>query len=94
MVVLEFRPPVRPALVRKPREESPEAAEPLSFAAIELVGEDGHPVADQRFRLTLPDGSVREGRLDSRGYARAADVPFGRCQVTFPGLDASSWEDA
>ena len=36
-----------------------------SFALLHPVS--GEPIANQRFRLTLPDGSVQEGVTDSQG---------------------------
>lgn len=94
LVGFELRRPLGVAQVRKQEdEEKPqEPPEELTFAAIELVDEDGRPVAGQRFRLTCSDGSVRESRLNDKGFARVDGIPRGSCKVTFPGLDASSWE--
>jgi hypothetical protein len=64
----------------------PEAVEELTFVAIQLVDTDNQPVAHARYRLTLPDGGVREGRLSANGYVRVDRIPHGRCQVEFPGL--------
>lgn len=94
LVAFEIRRPLGVAQFRKQAEEEKpqEPPEELTFAAIELVDEDGKPVAGQRYRLTCSDGSVREGRLNDKGFARVDDVPRGTCKVTFLGLDASSWE--
>lgn len=79
---------------RRPKPEEEEEPEELTYVAIELVDEDGQPVGGERYRLELPDGSVREGRLNSNGYARVSDIDPGQCTLTFPGLDASAWEPA
>lgn len=74
--------PVRPA---------PESRPVLTWLTIELVGEDDMPVPGERYRVELPDGSVREGSLDRDGLARLANLDPGQCVVTFPALDADAW---
>jgi len=49
------------------------------------------PVPFARYRVTLPDGSVREGKLNEEGWARIEGVDPGTCQVTFLDLDAREW---
>ena len=65
-----------------------------TWIEIVLVGEDDQPVAGERYRITLPDGYVIEGRLDAKGEARAEDLDPGNCVVTFPDLDADAWNVA
>jgi hypothetical protein len=62
-----------------------------TWIEIELLDAAEHPMAGQRYRLTLPDGSVRDGRLDARGFARVDGFDPGTCQVTFPDLDRREW---
>lgn len=65
----------------------------LHWIEIELIGEDDRPVANETYRITLPDGSVTTGRLDSNGRARVDGLAqAGQCQITFPNLDESAWE--
>lgn len=59
---------------------------------IELVGEDDKPVAGEKYRVTLPDGSVDEGTLDQNGWVRVAGFDKGSCKITFPDLDKGAWE--
>lgn len=67
-------------------------ARPLHAVAIELVGEDDEPIAGERYRIQLPDGTVREGATDHRGQARVDGVQDpGTCVVSFPRLDAEAW---
>lgn len=58
---------------------------------IELVDDLGNAVPNERYRVTLPDGRVREGRLNAQGRARMEDVPPGVCEVGFPDIDAAEW---
>jgi hypothetical protein len=94
-----------PAIARTwivgPREEPVEAAaddpreeKALEWIEIELVDEDGEPVGNQRYRVELPDGSIREGRLNARGFVRIDRVDPGTCKVMFPDHHKSSWSAA
>ena len=60
---------------------------------ITLVDEDGNPVPYENFQLTLPDGTVVEGDLDSIGNSKieiTGAVP-GDYQISFPDLDTEGW---
>lgn len=57
-----------------------------------LVDLEGKPVPNARYRITLPDGSVREGRLNEHGQAGYFKIESGECKVTFPDLDKDAWE--
>jgi hypothetical protein len=59
---------------------------------IELVGEDDKPISGEKYRVTLPDGSIDEGSLDQNGWARVEGFEEGSCKVTFPDLDQDAWE--
>ncbi len=61
---------------------------------IELAGEDGKPIGEAAYKVTLADGSIREGKLTKEGKARLDDLPPGPCKVTFPEFDAASYERA
>lgn len=61
----------------------------LTWVSIALLDEDGAPVPDARYRLTLPDGVVTAGRLDFDGALRRDRIPSGSCHVEFPDLDAA-----
>lgn len=56
------------------------------FFAMSLIDEDDQPFAGQRYLVTIPDGSTREGRFDSGGNMRLDGIPPGTCHVTFPDL--------
>lgn len=69
------------------------AAPELTWVEIQLVDEVGEPVAGQAYELTLPDGSVQEGKLNYRGRARVDGITQpGNAAVRFPELDAEAWE--
>jgi hypothetical protein len=74
---------------------SPEEAEEeeKTWIEIELHDMDGNPMAGERYRVTLPDGSYTEGTLDGNGRARVDGIDPGDCQVTFPEFDQSGWEE-
>ncbi|MFC1716177.1 hypothetical protein ACFL6S_21070 [Candidatus Poribacteria bacterium] len=58
------------------------------WVEIDLLDEEGIPMADVKFTLYLPDGSERSGQLDANGYARVEDVPPGRTYVEFPDVQS------
>jgi type VI secretion system secreted protein VgrG len=64
----------------------------LTWVAIELVDEAGAPMAGVRYRLVLPNGEVRQGKLGKDGTARADDIPGGDCKISFPDLDENLLE--
>ncbi len=81
-------PPARPAGAERHRERVDSS---LTWISIELVGEDDLPIPGERYRITLDDGSIHEGRLDSLGRARVDGIDPGAAKVTFPALDADAW---
>lgn len=67
-----------------------------TWVEIELTDADGAPAARQAYKITCPDGSVRSGSLDGKGWAGHYDIEpvgDGLCQVDFPGLDRNRWTD-
>lgn len=85
--------PSRP-VEKMPSEEIPAGRPPTvetTFIEIVLVDQAGVPVGGVRFRIMLPDGTVREGRLDRDGFARLDGIEPGECDVEFPDLDGREW---
>jgi len=70
-----------------------EANRELEGLEITMVDPDGLPVPNLRYRVVAPDGSVREGRLDSNGRAQEHGLEPGTCEVSFPDLDADIWSE-
>jgi hypothetical protein len=62
-----------------------------TWVAIKLVDEEKKPISGARFRITLPDKSIREGRLDAEGRARVDSSKSGQCKICFPDLDSRDW---
>jgi type VI secretion system secreted protein VgrG len=68
--------------------------EKTSWIEIEMVDEEDRPVPGMAYRITLPDGTVAEGTLDDKGFARVDGIDSGTCQITFPDLDGEAWSRA
>lgn len=69
----------------------PEGIE-LTWIEVKLIGEDDRPIPGEPYRITLPDGSISSGTLDSDGLARIELIPEGDCKICFPRLDKDAWE--
>ncbi len=57
-----------------------------------LKDKDGNPIADKKYRVILPSGEVKEGKLDGDGHANETDVAPGKLKISinvrddkFPG---------
>lgn len=66
--------------------------EKKAWVEILLVDLDGKPVPNVRYRVTLPDGTIQEGRLNEHGQAGYYKIEPGECKVTFPDLDKDAWD--
>lgn len=62
-----------------------------SWVGFSLVDEDGKPVNNEVYRVTLPNGTVREGRSDAQGRAKIEGIAMGNCTISFPNIDANDW---
>ena len=83
-------PPPKEEVKPPPPEEA--AEQELTWIEIVLLDSDDQPVAGEKYRITLPDGSVAEGTTDNDGKAKVEQIKPGTCQVTFPGLPGQAWE--
>jgi hypothetical protein len=54
------------------------------WVEISLADDTGALVPNEKYTLNLPDGTKREGSLDSNGQAREDGVPPGAVSVEFP----------
>lgn len=81
--------PETPIVVGRQRED-----EELTWIEIKLVDEDGNPVPNERYEVTLPDGRIRKGALDKDGGAYIDQIPAGQCKVCFPDIDGREWRGA
>jgi type VI secretion system secreted protein VgrG len=78
----------------KPASAEDAEEQPLGWIEIEMIGEDGSPIAGERYEVKLPDGSVSTGTLDGNGLARIEGFEPGNCEISFPDLDQDAWEKA
>jgi len=68
--------------------------ETKTWVTIRLVddADPPQPVARARYRIKLPDATVREGSLDGMGIAHFEGLDPGTCEVSFPDYDHDAWE--
>lgn len=95
LIALEVQRPALGYVARRKKQQAPPpAAEPTpesSFIGVQLVDGQGNPVPGARFRLTFPDGSTRDGRLNTQGCIHVEGVTPGTCQISFPDFDGDAW---
>jgi len=59
---------------------------------IQLKDQHGKPMANEPFRVELPGGKTRAGKLDGSGRASVPGAKEGAAKVTFPNLDKNAWK--
>jgi hypothetical protein len=72
----------------------PTATKKTDWIEVKLVDREGKPVPGEKYRIELPDGTTREGVLNSEGVAWEGNLDPGTCKITFPGLDGTEWRRA
>jgi hypothetical protein len=82
---------------RAPQKKPPKDSESSdkgvkTWIAIRVLDEDGNPVPNVAYSVTLPDGSIMTGSLDDQGSARFDEIDPGQCQVSFPEIHAKEWK--
>jgi hypothetical protein len=91
-----FIPDIRPKDVNRPTNQfhkfQMKGEKHLHWIEIELVGEDDKPIPNEKYKVKLPDGSEKEGKLDENGWARVEIAAKGDCEVTFPEMDEEAWK--
>ncbi len=68
-----------------------QAEDEASWVEIELVDQNGLPVAGEAWELISPSGKTYSGSLDANGRSHVAVDQPGTCQVSFPRLDRRAW---
>jgi type VI secretion system secreted protein VgrG len=78
----------------QPQEDEPldEEEQDTSWVEIEMVDENGQPWPGEYYEVTLPDGKVKKGYLDSNGQAHVPLPDATVTQVSFARLDGRAWE--
>jgi hypothetical protein len=84
----------RPAEQPKAEGAQPVVDDPTDWIAIELMDDSDppKPVPFKKYRIELPDASVREGMLDENGQAWFRGIDPGSCQVSFPQFHGDDWK--
>jgi len=72
----------------------PKTGEKLTWIGIKVVDDSDppQPVPGVRFRVVLPDGTERTGKLDAVGEAKLTGVEPGTCKISFPETDDDDWK--
>jgi hypothetical protein len=65
-------------------------SEPKTWIEIELLDMDGKPMPGERYVITLPDGTVREGTLDGHGRAYFGGLDPGSAEIRWPDRDGDA----
>ena len=47
-----------------------------------------------KYRVKLPDGSLKEGSLDGEGKVRFEEIEPGSAEISFPEVDGAEWSRA
>jgi uncharacterized Zn-binding protein involved in type VI secretion len=58
----------------------------LNELKISLKNDKGDPVSDEEYRVYLPNGEVRQGKLDKNGQAVEKKVPVKKSRIVFPNV--------
>lgn len=66
------------------------ASEPKTWIEIELLDMDGNAMPGERYSITLPDGTVREGTLDGHGRAYFGGLDAGNAEIRWPDRDGDA----
>jgi hypothetical protein len=73
-------------------EQATQQSDEQHWIEIELLDDEGQPIADEAYLVELPDGSKKTGRTDASGKARVDGVDPGTAKVSFPDLDQKLYD--
>ncbi len=74
------------------QEKPAQEPEEEHWIEIELLDDEGKPLAGEAYFVQLPDGSSINGRTDAQGRARVEGVDPGTAKVSFPDLDKNLYQ--
>jgi hypothetical protein len=67
---------IKDIIVKKPPKKN--------WIKINLVDKnDNQAVSNKQYLIILPDGSEKEGKVDSNGFIEIKDIDYGECKITF-----------
>lgn len=81
--------PPAPLLSELAEDDEPSPQVQTDTLEIRVVDEDGEPIGDLRYEVTLPNQNVQKGSLNAAGTAFLGGIPPGSCEVKFPQLGSS-----
>ncbi|RKX21634.1 MAG: hypothetical protein DRP51_03900 [Candidatus Zixiibacteriota bacterium] len=55
---------------------------------IKMLDNNGQPVCNVKYKLTLPDGQERQGTIGAEGFAREDNITPGKCLIEFEDTDS------
>ncbi|HEY7771930.1 MAG TPA: hypothetical protein VIC26_02025, partial [Marinagarivorans sp.] len=61
----------------------------LTYIEIQLLDDQGEPVANEPYWIKDPEGNEHTGTTDASGKARVDGIRNGSCQVAFPEIEGS-----
>lgn len=79
--------PASPEQIMRPEEplqQMPPVAPMKDWIEIELKDEVVKKIPSEKFKVILPDGSVRKGSIDSQGKAKIGEIEPAKIHVSFP----------
>lgn len=82
--------PAEPTDLPPPKPQKP-ATVTADWVAIRVTTDKGRPLVGARYRITLPDGGIRQGILDADGRVDIRNITSGPCDIVLPDFDASEW---
>jgi hypothetical protein len=62
-----------------------------AWLELELLNQQGEPVANRRFRVIQHERVVREGMTNANGFARVESLSPGTCDIEFVDFDESDF---
>jgi hypothetical protein len=75
--------------------ENEEAAPPVThWIQIEVVDDEGTPIPNVVYELTLPNRRVMVGRTNAQGVAYVSGIDPGQCTLRLPYVHEDAWKAA
>lgn len=62
--------------------------EEKTYVEFQLLSHKGEPIPCAEYIMTLPDGEKRHGKLDDKGIIFIDNIPHGKCDIIFPGIES------
>jgi hypothetical protein len=85
---------VEPRALESAAEQVKVAKELKTWVEMEVVDDDGRPMAGEAFTCMLPDGTIHQGSLDKNGRVRFDAIDPGNCAFSLPSLHGPDWRRA